>query len=235
MKIILTGASRGIGAATIKELAKNGNQDILAIARNEERLAKLKAETEATFPGSKVHLLVADLSKIDEKTLRAKIEATIGGVDLLINNAGYLINKPFSETSLEDWRQVFEINVFAVAFLTKTLLPYLQQSGNAHVLNISSMGGFQGSSKFPGLSAYSSSKAALANLTECLAEELQDFNIKVNCLAIGAVQTEMLAQAFPGYKAPLEAEEMASFFAYFALQGHRFFNGKVLPVSVSTP
>ena len=97
------------------------------------------------------------------------------------------------------------------------------------------MGGFQGSSKFPGLSAYSASKAALANLTECLAEELKEKNICANCLALGAVQTEMLETAFPGYVAPVKSREMASFIAYFATRGHQFYNGKILPVSVSTP
>ena len=97
------------------------------------------------------------------------------------------------------------------------------------------MGGFQGSTKFAGLSAYSSSKSALSGLTECLAEELKDRNIAVNCLALGAVQTEMLGKAFPGYKAPLSAAKMAEFICEFALTGQLFFNGKIIPVSSTTP
>ena len=97
------------------------------------------------------------------------------------------------------------------------------------------MGGFQGSSKFPGLSAYSASKAALGNLTECLAEEFKEMGIAVNALALGAVKTEMLEEAFPGYVPPVNAQEMAGFMANFATSGHHFFNGKILPVSVSTP
>jgi NAD(P)-dependent dehydrogenase (short-subunit alcohol dehydrogenase family) len=97
------------------------------------------------------------------------------------------------------------------------------------------MGGVQGSAKFPGLAAYSSSKAALANLSELLAEELKEKNIRVNCLALGAAQTEMLETAFPGYKAPVTAAEMAQWVGWFAINGHRFFNGKVLPVALSTP
>ena len=93
----------------------------------------------------------------------------------------------------------------------------------------------QGSAKFPGLTAYSSSKAAIAGLTECLAEELKDKNISVNCLAIGAVQTEMLEEAFPGYKAPLSPKQMAEYIFDFALKGHQYYNGKILPVSSSTP
>jgi len=106
---------------------------------------------------------------------------------------------------------------------------------NAHIVNISSMGGFQGSSKYPGMAVYSASKAALANLTEGLASEYAKDGIAFNCLALGAVQTEMLEQAFPGYKAPVSADDMANFISWFALAGHMFFNGKILPVSVSNP
>ena len=154
-------------------------------------------------------------------------------VDILINNAGLLINKPFVELDEKDFDAMFNINVRSVFRLSRLLLPLFNR--NAHILNISSMGGVQGSAKFPGLSLYSSSKGALAILTECLAEELKDLDIKVNCLALGAVRTEMLEKAFPGYEAPLSAGEMGSYIADFALHGHKYFNGKILPVSVSTP
>jgi NAD(P)-dependent dehydrogenase (short-subunit alcohol dehydrogenase family) len=105
----------------------------------------------------------------------------------------------------------------------------------SHIVNIGSMGGFQGSAKFAGLSAYSASKAALHNFTECLAEELKERKISVNCLALGSAQTEMLEKAFPGYESPVMAFEMGKYIADFALTGHKFFNGKVLPVAVTTP
>ncbi len=111
----------------------------------------------------------------------------------------------------------------------------MEGSGLKHVVNVTSMAGYQGSSKFNGLSYYSASKAALGSLTECLAEELKDESIKVNALAIGAVQTEMLEEAFPGFKAPLQPSQMAEFMKWFTLEGPVFFNGKVLPVSLSTP
>jgi NAD(P)-dependent dehydrogenase (short-subunit alcohol dehydrogenase family) len=75
----------------------------------------------------------------------------------------------------------------------------------------------------------------LACLTECLAEEFKEKNIAFNCLALGAVQTEMLVEAFPGYKAPLTAEEMAEFIMSFSLDGQKYLNGKIIPVSMSTP
>ena len=112
-------------------------------------------------------------------------------------------------------------------------LPFLKE--NSHVLNISSIGGVQGSLKFPGLAAYSSSKGALLTLTELLAEEYKDSKISFNALALGAVQTEMLEEAFPGYKAPVSAAEMAAYIFNFATTGHRFYNGKILQVSSNTP
>ena len=97
------------------------------------------------------------------------------------------------------------------------------------------MGGIQGSSKFAGLSGYSSSKGALITLFELLAEEYQPRGVSFNSLALGAVQTEMLEAAFPGITAPVSATQMGAYIARFVLEGHQFFNGKVLPVSSSTP
>lgn len=231
MNVVITGASRGIGFDCAMQLASLSNFRVLALSRNETALQQLQ---ERAIGANYLSYLKFDLTNPDTDALLEAVHK-LGGVDILINNAGLLINKTFSELQASDWEQVFKVNILGPAALIRILLPYLEQSNHAHILNISSMGGFQGSSKFPGLSAYSSSKAALSNLTECLAEEFKDKNIAVNCLALGAVQTEMLNEAFPGYKAPLSSEEMASFFVYFATQGHRFFNGKILPVSVSTP
>ncbi|HTX88115.1 MAG TPA: SDR family oxidoreductase, partial [Bacteroidales bacterium] len=96
-------------------------------------------------------------------------------------------------------------------------------------------GGVQGSKKFSGLSAYSASKGALAVLTEVLAEELAEREIRVNCLALGSAQTEMFEKAFPGLKAQLSAHQMAQFIADFAVNTGKYFNGKIIPVSVSVP
>ncbi|MGB5693734.1 MAG: SDR family oxidoreductase, partial [Flavobacteriaceae bacterium] len=156
-----------------------------------------------------------------------------GSVDILINNAGSLVNKPFMETSIEEFVGVFQVNVFGVAGLIQTIVPYMGKSG--HVVNISSMGGIQGSAKFPGLSAYSSSKGALITLSELLAEEFKETGPMFNALALGAVQTEMLEEAFPGFKAPVTALEMAEYIKRFAQEGNLYFNGKVLQVSNSTP
>ena len=151
----------------------------------------------------------------------------------MINNAGTLLNLPFIKSSIEEFKKVYEVNVFGLAEVTRLFLPLINNDG--HVINISSMGGVQGSMKFPGLSAYSSSKGAVITLTELLAEEYKDQGICFNVLALGAVQTEMLEEAFPGYVAPNSAEDMATYISDFSLNGHQFYNGKLLQVSNSTP
>ena len=154
-------------------------------------------------------------------------------MDVLINNAGKLINKPFTEISSEDFLEVYKVNVFGVAEITKLMIPFLQKG--SHVVTISSIGGIQGSLKFPGLAAYSSAKGAVITLSELLAEEYKEQQIAFNVLALGAVQTEMLEEAFPGYQAPLSAAEMADYIYNFSLTGNKFYNGKVLQVSSSNP
>src|SRR5690625_7809752 len=106
---------------------------------------------------------------------------------------------------------------------------------DSHVIAISSMGGIQGSVKFPGLSAYSSSKAAVLSLVELLDAEYKESGPSFNGLALGAVQTEMLAEAFPGSKAPLSPNEIATYIAHFSLTGAKYYNGKILQVSSTTP
>lgn len=235
MNIVITGASQGIGYATAIELAQKGGNTILCIARNGHNLEKLQSEVAKINPASTVIPVVYDLTKLCQGTedIGSVIRRHIDKVDILINNAGLLYAKPLTELTYEQISSMLEVNYLAPILLIKQLIPLMD--AGSHVVNISSMGGFQGSVKFPGLSVYASSKAALASATENLAEEFKSTGIAFNCLALGATDTEMLRNAFPGYKAPLTAQEMASFIAYFAQNGNRFFNGKILPVSVSTP
>lgn len=234
MNIIITGASRGIGYELAKKFMEDGPHQIVAIARNRLKLEQLAKTCEQTVSGARLFCIPFDLQEKNyQSQLIPFIKKHLGTVDILINNAGLLINKPLLETEDGDFDQIFGVNVKSVFKLVRDLVPHFNPS--AHVVNISSMGGVQGSVKFPGLALYSASKGAVSILTECLAEELKEEGIKVNALAIGSVQTEMLSQAFPGYKAPLKAEEMAALIARFALNGHHFFNGKILPVSTTTP
>ncbi len=235
MNIIVTGASSGIGFETVKYFAQSGNHTILAIARNALKLKELENECQAINSSSTVISLAVNLvTYLDkEEELRIEIKKHLSSVDILLNNAGKLINKAFNQVSYSDALSIFQVNLFVPAMLINITSEL--KKDKLHVINIGSMGGFQGSSKFPGLSYYSASKASVAGITECLAEEFKEQKISVNCLAIGAAQTEMLEEAFPGMKAPLSASEMASFIGYFCLTGDTFFNGKILPVAVSTP
>lgn len=220
-RVIVTGASRGIGRALV-DTFQNLGHDVWALSRNIDELKHIKG----------IHAVSIDLS--DEQQISDWVgSCVVDHFDVLINNAGMLINKPFSETTSADFESVYRVNVFGAAQLIRHLLPLL--SVDSHILNISSMGGVNGSAKFPGLAAYSSSKGALGILTELLAEEFKDNGPRCNALALGAVQTEMLAEAFPDYEAPISATEMASYIADFSLNGHRLYNGKVLPISQSTP
>ena len=226
-KIIVTGASRGIGFELVKLLASQNHQ-VLALSRNVTSLHKLQADYNT------LAILQIDISDENQLTKVSDfVKENWKEVDILIHNAGKLINNPFSKTTINDFIAVYKVNVFAVAELTRIVLPYLKKG--SHVVVISSMGGIQGSMKFPGLAAYSSSKGAVITLTELLAEEYKEQQIAFNTLALGAVQTEMLAEAFPDYKAPTTAKEMANFIANFALTGNKMFNGKVLQVSSTTP
>jgi NAD(P)-dependent dehydrogenase (short-subunit alcohol dehydrogenase family) len=234
MNIIVTGASRGIGFEVVKLLSKDLQHNIFALARGKEGLERLEQVCESENGAKNVHIFPFDLLAGNcRETLLPAIIARLDHIDILINNAGFLIHKPFEMMDEDDFDRVFGANVKSIFILIKNLLPHF--SANAHIVNIGSMGGFQGSVKFPGLSLYSASKGALAIMTECLAEELKERQIKVNCLALGSAQTEMLEEAFPGYHSPLTAAEMAAYIADFSIHGHRYFNGKILPVSVTTP
>jgi NAD(P)-dependent dehydrogenase (short-subunit alcohol dehydrogenase family) len=229
MNVVVTGASKGIGFDLAKQFALAGHQ-VFALARSTELLARLENETNSRLLTVKSFDLRYGNIKED---LTPHIASHLGHIDILVNNAGILVNKPFLELTDDDFDLSFEVNAKSAFRLIRDLFALFADT--THIVNIGSMGGYMGSAKFPGLSVYSAAKGALAILSECLAEELKDDGIKVNTLAIGAVQTEMLAEAFPGYEAPVKATEMASFIMDFCLNGHRFFNGKVLPVSVSTP
>ncbi|MHC9087990.1 SDR family NAD(P)-dependent oxidoreductase [Tenacibaculum sp. IMCC1] len=223
--VVITGTSRGIGFELAQQFANQGHQ-VLALSRNTKPLELV----------SHPNITIISVNLSNERDLQKAVEFVSTKwkkVDILINNAGKLVNKPFEQLTTQDFEEVYKVNVFAVAELTKTLLPFMQKG--SHVVTVSSMGGIQGSMKFPGLAAYSSAKGAVITLSELLAEEYKEQQIAFNVLALGAVQTEMLEEAFPGYEAPLSAKEMANYIFDFALTGNKYYNGKVLQVSSSNP
>jgi NAD(P)-dependent dehydrogenase (short-subunit alcohol dehydrogenase family) len=232
--IIITGASRGIGRETAKAFCREPGHHVLAISRDGKKLLELADECAGCRSGSIMLPLPLDLKNPDAYDIILEAAGKIGGkIQVLINNAGLLISKPFYDLTPVDFDELFAVNVRSAFLLIKALIARLDNP--SHVVNIGSMGGVQGTVKFPGLSLYSASKGALAVMTECLAEELKETGIRMNCLALGSVGTEMLSKAFPGYTAPVDATSMGEFIRDFALRDHRFFNGKIIPVSVSTP
>jgi short-subunit dehydrogenase len=236
MNILITGASKGLGEALALKFGDFVTGTIILTARDEKRLKGLKKAVEDM--NSKLKVIIYPLDLGDDKQILAfssSLQKPLSGIDVLINNAGQLIHRAFDEINQEEAKEIFNVNYFAPSFLIRNLIPMLKASEKPHVINIGSMGGFQGSVKFNGLSHYSASKAALAVLTECLAQEYADSGISFNCLAIGSVQTEMLEKAFPGYQAPLNPDQLAEFICDFSINGHKYMNGKILPLSLSTP
>jgi len=226
MNVVITGCSRGIGFELVKLFSKENK--VICLSRNGDSIMELINNGRS----NNIKYIPLDFLNKNENDVVNK-SLLDDGIDILIHNAGFLINKPFLEISATELQQVYEVNVLGPFRLTQALMPYM--NNNSHIINVSSMGGVQGSVKFPGLSSYSSSKGALSILTECLAEEFKDKPVHINCLALGAVQTEMLEMAFPGYVAPVTPESMAGFIMNFAINTGQFINGKIIPVSLSTP
>ncbi|SMO41995.1 SDR family NAD(P)-dependent oxidoreductase [Gracilimonas mengyeensis] len=226
--LLISGASRGIGYQTALKLANDGHH-VIATARSKDKLNEL---AKAAKKG-KIIPVVADLTEVAGIKRIANAAEDYDQIHGLVNNAGAVHRGPFMETDLSTWQHLMDVNLYAAVRLIKALKPKLKEG--SHILNISSMSGYQGSLKFGGLTAYGAAKAAIAGLTEVLSAEFAEEKISINCLAIGAVQTEMLENAFPGFEAPVSPEQMGSYIADFVLDAHQFYNGKILPVALNDP
>ncbi|MCS6980795.1 MAG: SDR family oxidoreductase [Flavobacteriales bacterium] len=232
---VITGAGGGLGQALVREaLASPGTTFVAALSSSlDNSSASLQFSSEALQSGRlqmyRCNYLEPDLTIQDNLVNLLRGSTPV----FLIHNAGMLITHPKGSWDESAARQMWEVNFWGPLRLTYALLPALPSG--SHIVNIGSMGGFQGSVKFPGLALYSASKAALACWTECMATELQPRGIRVNCLALGSVDTPMLRKAFPGYQSPVSPAAMAQFIIQFAIQGAALFNGKVIPVAVTTP
>ena len=220
--IVVTGTSSGIGHQICIQAAKM-NFHVISVSRNIEPLKDIGGIESFAID-------ITNKDSVDE--FIANLKSRKIKIDILINNAGYLVSELFGDTTYDSFKKTFDVNVFGLAEITRSLIPIINSDG--HVINISSIGGVNGSKKFPGLSAYSSSKAAVIALTEVLAEEHQN-GPSFNVLALGAVQTKMLKEAFPDYKVDTKPEEMAKYILDFAINGNKLFNGKLISVSNSNP
>lgn len=225
--IVVLGASRGIGKELVLQFAKDKSNTIIALSRNIEGMEK-------HFVSENIHCGFADISEVNLHETLENTLCSFPTVDVVVNNAGRLIKKPFLELSRNEINSCYQTNAIGTIHATQYFVPKMLEKGG-HIVNISTMGAFQGSVKFPELSAYSTSKAAISSFTELFAEEYATSKIRMNCLCLGAVQTEMFEEAFPEGKAPVSAAEIAEYIADFALNGSKYYNGKVLPVSSSTP
>lgn len=232
MNILITGASKGIGRAITMAFCKKGHHNLFLVARSNLLLNQLRNQCKEINPDCYIADYQFDMNNSSEvKKLAEKISIDAGKIDILINNAGTLVNKKFSEISETEIANIFNVNFFAPAALIRYLIPALLKAGKAHIVNIGSMGGYQGSNKYTGLAYYSASKAALGVLTECLAEEFKESGVSFNCLALGAVETEMFSDAFPGSRADVSPEEMAEFIVNFSFSTNPSVNGKIIPVT----
>ena len=226
-RVVIVGASRGIGKALVENFAQREGFEVIALSRNLEKM-------QTNFGVlSSVKCFEFDLEN-DVRVQAEKLFSSIGKIDYLINNAGFLVNKSFEEITSQELQKSYQINLFGVFESVQAIIPHLNPT-SSHIVNISSIGGFQGSMKFAGLSAYSTSKAALCSFTELFSEEYKNSTIAMNCICLGSVQTEMLEEAFPGYQAPLNPAQVSEYISDFAINAHKYMKGKIIPLSLTNP
>ncbi|NBC24997.1 MAG: SDR family NAD(P)-dependent oxidoreductase [Bacteroidetes bacterium] len=222
--ICITGASRGIGLALVRTFLEAGYH-VAAVTRNPSGLNKERALEKLT-------IIEADITNDSGRQSVFTALKELPSLKILVHNAGKLVFKPFGEINADELEKVYAVNVFAPFLLTQKLLSLMD---NTHTINISSIGGVEGSLKFAGLSAYSSSKAALNCLTEMLSEEFKDTGNTFNCLALGSVDTEMFRKAFPGVDAGTTPEKIAKYILSFSEEAPKVMRGKIISLSLTNP
>jgi len=186
-KIILTGASRGVGKAIALLLAKE-NVNLVITGRNIDSLNLVKQQIE--IAGSKAYPIVVDASDISNtKYLINESLKFLEGIDILINNAAIGIAKPFKASTPEEWDHIITVNAKFPFFLIQEALPYLEKSDIPTIINISSVSGRM---SYENQSLYAASKHALMGFTKALAREVQKNNIRVHTICPGAIATDMV-------------------------------------------
>lgn len=192
--VIVTGGSSGIGLGCAKLFAEAGLR-VAILGRSEERLRLAAAELK---PLTEVSHHVCDVAS-EGQVLKVmeSIGKEWGGVDYLINNAGIVNPKPLAEMSLASWDEVMGINVRGPWLCAKAVLPWMKMKGGGAIVNIGSLAGIRGTSKFFGFGAYTVSKFAVVGLTEAMAVDFKQYGIRVNCVAPGAVNTPLLKSVAP--------------------------------------
>lgn len=180
--LLITGVSSGFGRALALEALEKGYR-VIGTVRNVE--AKLAFEQLHPQNALAFELDVTHFAAIDD--LIVDIEANQGPIDVLVNNAGYGHEGIMEESSLEEMRRQFDVNVFGAVAMTKAVVPFMRQRRRGHIINITSMGGYI---TMPGISYYCGSKFALEGISETLSKELAGFNIHVTAVAPGSFRTD---------------------------------------------
>jgi short-subunit dehydrogenase len=234
MTFFITGVGSGIGMETAIYAVSQGHH-VVGTLRKTSQAEKLLSRVSNS--AGKLDILYIDLlNKGFERDILNGLESLrVKSIHCVINIAGTLDITPLKEFEYHVMEKVMQINLYAPAMIISVLQPYLKGVENANIINITSMSGFQGSVRFPGLAIYGASKAALASLSESLSVELEKDGIHINALAIGSVNTEMLQTAFPDFQASINPKEMGEYIFSFAINGSRFFNGKTIPVAITNP
>ena len=226
--VLITGGSRGIGAACVREFAKNGYRVFINYNKSDSAARKLCAETGA-IP------VKADISKANEVKDMVNEIHEYGKISVLINNAGIAEQKLFSDITENDWDRMFDVNIKGMFLVTKAVLPDMIHEKSGKIVNFSSIWGISGASCEV---HYSASKAAVIGFTKALAKEVGLSGINVNCIAPGVIDTEMNGHL--GEEAKIELceetplgrfgtpEEIAKLALYLSSDDAGFITGQVI-------
>ncbi len=235
--VLVTGGSRGIGEAISREFARKGYDVIINFKSSIDRAEELKEELEAEY-GVSVMLAQADIT--DEVSVENMIDDIItefGKIDVLVNNAGIVIDREFDERTVQDWKETLNVNLIAPFLLTKLVGSEMLEQGHGSIVNISSTNGIN--TYYPTSVDYDASKAGIISLTYDSAVQFAP-NIRVNCVAPGWVNTEMNDELPDDFvkseterilvKRFAEPEEIAKAVYFLASDDASFINGTVLKV-----
>ncbi|MER2533399.1 MAG: SDR family oxidoreductase [Candidatus Competibacter sp.] len=208
---LITGGGRGIGAATAEALARKGAHVIVASRTEAELIATVARLRAAGLDASLQVLDVADDAAVDAAFDR--IAAEFGRLDILVNNAAIIASGTFAEMTMADWDRLMAVNLRGAVLCARRAFRLMQERGGS-IVNVSSLGGVPSTEKFPGYAAYTVSKFALTGLTEALAAEGKACNIRVNGVAPGAVDTDMLRKAAPHLRTRTTPADVAKVIAF---------------------
>jgi NAD(P)-dependent dehydrogenase (short-subunit alcohol dehydrogenase family) len=203
---VVTGASRGIGAATAEAMAAAGAHVVLA-ARDRDALDELAARIRDS--GGEATPAPTDVSEADDvERLFANVEG-MGSLAALVCAAGALKSVPFAETTSEDWAETLDVNLTGSFLCCREAFKAMVRSGGGRIINFGSLSGVYATEKFPGLTAYNVSKYGVIGLTEAIAVEGKEHGISAVCISPGAVDTAMLRQANPSLRPGLTPGDVA--------------------------